>query len=227
MRQLDETYSFVLSTIGEARSEIEASRTLNDALEACLRRDEATNHHNDSSINETNTLFRGLAEVSKQTDSPRVGRGLSTFFLANAPLLFEISDNYGVVLLSHAIHRAIMPCDVKIACQVEVLREFPDIVDMLRRSRRLHAATLRSVLIHIANTCGPFDYQRGPRSRNRRWDASRPYERDFERTLAPRPNARRRRSFSGFGNDDYSDPVEEIIYQAGRLEDHIDRSYEL
>ena len=165
--ELYRAYQILLENIQSASQDSNVSDKINDDLDASFRDDEQLvvyNGHYDHA--HCLLYFQALAEISRQTDSLRLGRILSDFFFSRGEAIARNEANY-VVLWSHAIDGARVPADTKRRCLGIILEYNPRVIDVLRSDPNPHAQALRRDFGRVYNELGMGDLRPSVRSMQR------------------------------------------------------------
>lgn len=162
-RDLEEAYAEVLQVIQTAHSECDISATIYSFLETSFEVDERHICHGRHVNHDRNLLsFRAIAEMSRQTNSLRMGHILYCFFLSAGAALMENDEADRIFIWTYAIHQARMRSDEKRSCLEFIVEYVPDIIDSLGRYGSLHAPYLERELARVANDFGTRDtFSRG------------------------------------------------------------------
>ena len=166
-RDLEEAYAIILHIVQASHSDHDVSVTIRNFLQTSFEEDwRRTSYGHQHSRDQTLRCFRALAEISRQTNSFRMGYILCDFFLSNGAALMEYEDSERILLWGYAIHRARMLPDERRLCQEAIAEYAPDILDSFSRYGSPHAPYLRRELARFANDFGIG----GTYTRGRHWD---------------------------------------------------------
>lgn len=164
-RHLEEMYSTILRAIQASTSDHDVSMTIQTLLEQSFHEDEMRIDHG-RQMNHSQALlrFRALSEISRQTNSLRIGHLLSAFFLSYGESLMQSNDLNYISQWTSAIHGARMQIDPKRSCQTIIVDCRPDIIEYLKYDSDRYAQNLGRELARVANELDLMDVQ--PRGRN-------------------------------------------------------------